>query len=347
MIVSRSPRTERAACVLLSIITTLFFAASAFGQTQATAADLSGTVTDPNGAVVGGATVTARNSATGISRTVTADGEGRFQIIGLPPGEYQVSAEAATFKKVVINNVRLTVGQAADLTIKLELGTPSAVVNVSADDVLLVDTTRTAVSNTIDQQRIENLPINERSATGFALTLSTVNRDNGRPIGPAPTSGLNIGGQRGRSTQVNVDGADFTDNSINAAHDRIDGSRAGIPDRVELVHARVRPCDGRRHQCRDQARNERISRDVFGFIRDKNIQARNPFAPVDKPDFRRTQFGGTFGGPIKREKSFFFLSYEGRKRDESGFFTSDVVGPLTASATIPAIGPEPDGADVQ
>lgn len=338
MIVSRSPRTERAACVLLSIITTLFFAASAFGQTQATAADLSGTVTDPNGAVVGGATVTARNSATGISRTVTADGEGRFQIIGLPPGEYQVSAEAATFKKVVINNVRLTVGQAADLTIKLELGTPSAVVNVSADDVLLVDTTRTAVSNTIDQQRIENLPINERSATGFALTLSTVNRDNGRPIGPAPTSGLNIGGQRGRSTQVNVDGADFTDNSINAARTTV--SMEAVQE-YQIASNSYTPEFGRAtggviNVVTKRGTNE-FHGDVFGFIRDKNIQARNPFAPVDKPDFRRTQFGGTFGGPIKREKSFFFLSYEGRKRDESGFFTSDVVGPLTASATIPAI----------
>src|SRR5690606_1485279 len=91
------------------------------------------------------------------------------------------------------------------------------VVNVSGDSVELIEPSRTSLSNTIDQRRVENLPINERSATGFALTLSTVGRDNGRPIGPAPTSGLNIGGQRGRSTQVNVDGADFTDNSINAA----------------------------------------------------------------------------------------------------------------------------------
>src|SRR5439155_26415609 len=113
--------------------------------------------------------------------------------------------------------VRLTVGQSAELTIKLEIGASTAVVTVSGDEVQLIEPTRTTVSNTIEQTRIENLPINERSATGFALTISTVGRDNGRPIGPAPTSGLNIGGQRGRSTQVSVDGADFTDNSINAA----------------------------------------------------------------------------------------------------------------------------------
>ena len=186
-------------------------------QAQASTADLRGLVTDPNGAVVPGATVTAKNSATGISRTVTANDEGTYQIFALPPGEYEVSAVALTFKKTVISPVRLTVGQSAELGIKLEVGTQDLVVNVPGSSVELVETTRTSVSNTIDQQRIENLPINERSATGFALTISTVGRDNGRPIGPAPTSGLNIGGQRGRSTLVQVDGADFTDNSVNAS----------------------------------------------------------------------------------------------------------------------------------
>ena len=163
----------------------------------------------------------AKNNATGISRTVIADSEGNYLFIGLPPGDYEVSAEAPTFKKVVISPVKLTVGQNADLTIKLELGEATAIVNVTGDDIQLVETGKTSVSSTIDQTRISNLPINERSATGFALTLSTVGRDNGRPIGPAPTSGLNIGGQRGRSTQVNVDGADFTDNSINAARSTV------------------------------------------------------------------------------------------------------------------------------
>lgn len=311
---------------------------SAVAQSQASAADLSGSVTDPTGAVVAGATVTARDMATSVTRTTTANAEGTYNFIGLQPGEYEISAEAPSFKRVVISPVRLTVGQAAELTIKLELGSASAVVNVTGEDVALIEPTKSTVSNTIDQARIENLPINERSATGFALTLSTVGRDNGRPIGPAPTSGLNIGGQRGRSTQVNVDGADFTDNSINAARSTV--SMEAVQEYQVATNSYTaefgRATGGVINVVTKRGGND-FHGNVFGFIRDKSIQARNAFSPVDNPDFRRTQFGATLGGPIKREKAFFFAAYEGRRRDESGFFTSNVIGDLTASATIPVI----------
>ncbi len=311
-------------------------ATMAFAQTQATAADLSGSVTDPSGAVVSGATITARNSATGITRTVTANAQGSYQFIGLPPGEYEISAEAATFKKVVISGVRLTVGQAAELTIKLELGEASAVVNVTSEDVQLVETARTTVANTIGQERIENLPINERSATGFALTLSTVGRDNGRPIGPAPTSGLNVGGQRGRSTQVNVDGADFTDNSINASRSTV--SQEAVQEyqvSTNSYTAEFGRATGGVVNVVTKSGTNAFSGNVFGFIRDKSIQARNPFSPI-KAAYTRTQFGGTFGGPIVKDRTFFFASFERRQRNESGFFTSDVAAGLTASVTVGA-----------
>lgn len=311
---------------------------SAFGQAQVSNADLTGTVVDPSDAAVPGATVTARNSSTGFSRSVVSGSDGAYSLIGLPPGDYEVTAEAPTFKKVSVSPVRLTVGQRADLKIKMEIGAQDAVVNVSGDAVELIESSRSTLSNTIDQQRIENLPINERSATGFALTLSTVGRDNGRPIGPAPTSGLNIGGQRGRSTQVNVDGADFTDNSINAARTTV--SQEAVQEYQVSTNSYTpefgRATGGIVNVVTKRGTNE-FTGNVFGFIRDKNIQARNSFAPIDKPDFRRTQFGATLGGPIIKDRTFFFAAYERRQRDESGFFTSDVVGNLTASATIPAI----------
>lgn len=325
-----------AKCAMLAMVVFLSFS-SASAQAQASTADLIGTVVDPTGAVVAGATVTAKNAATGISRTVTADNAGEYQIIGVPPGDYEVTATAANFKTVVISPVKLTVGQRAELKVQLEVGAQTAVVNVSGDSVNLVETTNTTVSNTIDQQRIENLPINERTATGFALTISTVGRDNGRPIGPAPTSGLNIGGQRGRSTLVQVDGADFTDNSINAARSTV--SQEAVQEfqvATNSYNAEFGRATGGIINVVTKRGTNDFNGNVFGFIRDKSIQARNPFAPF-KSAFTRTQFGGTFGGPIIRDKTFFFASFERRQRNETGFFTSDVSRGLTSSVTIPAI----------
>ncbi len=331
----------RLALVLLAVAT---FAVAGMAQSQATAANLRGTVTDPTGAVVAGATVTARGVGIGITRTATTDTDGTYQIINLPPGDYEVTAEAATFKKSVLSGVKLTVGQSADLTIKLEIGEASAVVNVSGEDVQLVETTKTNVSTTIDQVRIENLPINERNATGFALTISTVGRDNGRPVGPAPTSGLNIGGQRGRSTQVNVDGADFTDNSINAARSTV--SQEAVQEYQVTTNSYL-PEFGRATGGIVNVVTKRGTSDfdgtIFGFVRHKSIQARNAFAPVidgdpdKKPPYTRAQYGITFGGPLNPGKTFFFASFEQRRRQESGFFTGDIVGGATSSVTIPVI----------
>ncbi len=309
-----------------------------FAQAQASSADLVGTVVDPTGAVVPGATVTVRNTATGIGRSAVSNESGEYKFIGLPPGKYTVRAEAPTFKAIEIADVTLTVGQRAELKIPLEIGGNDITVNVDVSDVQLIEATSSTVSNTIDQQRIENLPINERSATGFALTLSTVGRDNGRPIGPAPTSGLNVGGQRGRSTLVQVDGADFTDNSVNASRTTV--SQEAVQEYQVATNSYApefgRATGGIVNVVTKRGTND-FNGNVFGFIRDKNIQARNPFSPVDKADFRRTQWGATFGGPIVKDKTHFFASYERRDRDESGFFTSDPSRGLGGTVTIPVI----------
>ncbi len=335
---------------LAAMMVLLCFSAS-FAQSQSNAADLSGTVVDQAGGVVPGATVVAKDAATGITRTVTTNDSGEYKFISLPPSEYVITAEANGFKKAALPPIRLTVGQAADLTITLEPGSSSIVVDVPIGSVALVETTSTTVSNTISEDRIDNLPINERSATGFALTLSTVGRDNGRPIGPAPTSGINVGGQRGRSTQVNVDGADFTDNSINAARTTV--SQEAVQEYQVSTNSYTaefgRATGGVINVVTKRGTNT-YTGNIFGFIRDKSIQARNAFAPF-KSAFTRTQFGGTLGGPLPflnfgeggpvatngKDRNFFFASFERRQRNESGFFTSDVTGNLTSSATIPVI----------
>ena len=311
--------------------------AAVHAQAQAAAADLRGTIVDPNGAVVPGATITARNIATGVSRTTTSGDDGSYTLVALPPGEYEITVEAATFKKVTVSPVRLTVGQAAELRIPMEVGAANAEVTITGEAVELIETSKTSVATTIDQTKIQSLPINQRDATGFALTLSTVGRDNGRPIGPAPTSGLNIGGQRGRSTQVNVDGADFTDNSINAARSTV--SMEAVQEYQIATNSYTaefgRATGGVINVVTKRGTND-FHGSVFGFIRDKRIQARNSFSPIEKPDYRRTQWGFSVGGPIAKDRTHFFVAYERRQRDESGFFTSDVAAGLSGSFTMPA-----------
>src|SRR5688572_27832940 len=199
----------------------LISASLALGQAQSNAADLRGFIRDPQGAVIQGATVRARSVATGVERETTSNDDGFYQITNLPPASYEVTVEAPNFKKAVIQSVTVTVGQRADLDISLEIGQISDVVTITEASTALVETSRTNVSNTIDESRIDNLPINQRDYINFTLTTSTVTRDSGRPIGPAPTSGLNFGGQRGRSNLVQVDGADNTDNSVNAARSTV------------------------------------------------------------------------------------------------------------------------------
>ena len=338
-----SPSVRITGFLILTIVCGLLGAGIAFGQTQSNAADLQGVVRDPNGAAIKGATVTARNVGTNTERSAATNDDGVYQILNLPPGNYEVIAEAPNFSKGRVPSVTLTVGQRGDLDIPLAVGDVGAVVDVSTAEVSLVETTSNTVSNTIDQRRINDLPINERSATGFALTLSTVGRDNGRPIGPAPTSGLNIGGQRGRSTLVQVDGADYTDNSINAARSTV--SQEAVQE-YQVATNSYAPEFGRATggivNVVTKSGTNAFQGNIFGFLRHKSFQSRNAFAPIidndpsKKPPFTRGQYGGTIGGPIKKDQTFFFASFEQRRRQESGFFTSDVAAGLGSSITIGA-----------
>jgi len=319
-------------CLLLLLLLSV---SAAFGQAQSNAADLQGTVRDATGAVVANAGVTARNPGTNFSRSVTTNDEGFYRIINLPPGDYEVTVEATNFKKAVLPKVTVTVGQAASLDVQLEPGQISESVTISDATSEVVEQDKTAVATTIDQQRINNLPINERNYLAFALTTSTVGRDNGRPIGPAPTTGLNFGGQRGRSNLVQVDGADNTDTSVNASRSTV--SQEAVQE-FQVVTNSFAPEFGRSaggvvNVVTKSGTNE-LHGNIFGFLRHRSFQARNAFAPIEDPPFTRAQYGATLGGPLDKGRTFFFAAFEQRRRNESGFFTSDVQGNLTSSVTI-------------
>jgi hypothetical protein len=328
---------------LFALALTLGVAPAALAQSQSNAADLQGYVRDPQNAVVAGATVTARNKATGLERSATANDEGFYKIVNLPPGDYEVTVAATNFSKASVPLVTITVGQRADLDIPLQAGGVSESVTVTEASTQVIETSRTAVATTIDRQRIENLPINERNYINFALTTSTVTRDNARPIGPAPTSGLNFGGQRGRSNLVQVDGADNTDNSVNASRSTV--SQEAVQE-FQVVTNSYAPEFGRTSggvvNVVTKSGGNDLHGNVFGFIRHKSIQSRNPFAPIinndpnEKAPYTRAQYGATLGGPFDRDRTFFFVAFEQRRRQESGFFTTNVRTGLGSSVTIGA-----------
>jgi hypothetical protein len=311
---------------------------AAFGQAQSNAADIQGTVKDANGAVVANATVTARNPNTNFTRSATSNDEGLYRLVNIPPGDYEITGEAAHFKKTVLSKITVTVGQAAEVDVTLEAGEITESVTISDATTEIVETSKTAVATTIDQQRINNLPINERNYINFTLTTSTVGRDNGRPIGPAPTTGLNFGGQRGRSNLVQVDGADNTDNSVNASRSTV--SQEAVQE-FQVVTNSFAPEFGRSSggvvNVVTKSGTKEFHGNLFGFLRHRSFQARNAFAPIEDPPFTRTQYGFTLGGPLDPERTFFFFAFEQRRRNESGFFTSDVAAGIRSSVTIPVI----------
>ena len=193
----------------------LLLSASALGQGGVATGDLRVTVKDPKGEVVNNATVTVQDTAKGVERTATSDGQGGYSVRLLPPGTYTVTVEAPGFTRIENTGVAVTVGGLVELLVTLTVSGGREIVEVSSQ-AALVETSSSSTTDTIGQRRIDNLPINGRDYINFTLTDSQVVRDNAPGIGAAPTSGLNMSGQRARSNLVNVDGADATDNSETA-----------------------------------------------------------------------------------------------------------------------------------
>ncbi len=303
-------------CLLLSVA--LLPATHAWAQASASA-ELHVTVKDPKGAVVTNATVTARDEARSIVRTTRASNEGQYQFLLLPPGNYAVTVEAAGFAKTVIPDVRVTVGQMAELPIVLQVASVSETVTVTTE-AALVETQRTSSTSTIAQREIENLPINGRNYIQFALTDSKLARDTAPSIGAAPTSGLNFGGQRARSNLVNVDGEDAVDNSTNGIRSTV--SQEAVQE-FQIITNGYSPEYGRAAggvvNIITRSGTNDFHGSAFGYLRNRNIQAVNPFSTTKNPAYTRVQTGFTLGGALRKDKTFYFLSYEGTRRRETGF----------------------------
>ncbi len=332
------------AVVLLGVTTTL---------AQVNTATLTGLVTDPQGLAVRGAKVTATNLATGAARTATADDGGRYVIVGLVPGEYKVHVEgSASFRPYENPSIQVTVGQEAILNVRLELGTQTQVVTVTTESAP-IETTRSESAQTVEQRQIDNLPINGRNYINFTLTNSQTTRDVSPTIGPAPNSGLNLSGARARSNMVSVDGADAVDNSV-------DGIRATVSQEavqefqmiLSNYNAEYGRATGGVVNIVTKSGSNDFHGDAFGYFRNKAFQARNPFSgeidaegdlvPV-KQAYTRTQSGLTFGGALKKDKTFYFFSYEYTQREETGFSSIGIGNYGLQTFDLPGVPGAPGG----
>src|SRR5579864_78678 len=315
----------------------LILAGSGFCQTAATA-DLHGTVKDPGGAVIQNAIITVRDEARNFERTVQSDASGSFTLLSLPPGHYRLTVDAKGFAKYVAKDVGLTVGQAANYPVTLQLPTAETEISVTGEP-LLVETAKTSTSTTIGEERIDNLPINGRNYVNFSLTNSQVQRDVAPSIGAAPTSGLNFGGQRARSNAVNVDGMDAVDNSVNGIRSTL--SQEGVQEFQIITNgyeAEFGRASGGVVNIITKSGTNDFHGSAFGYLRNRDFQAQNPFTNTPDPAYTRVQAGLAFGGKLKRDKTFYFFSFETTRRQETGFSTIGAgnfgLVPLTNAASF-------------
>ena len=297
----------------------LLLSAVAFAQGGSATGDLHVTVKDPKGSGVTNAAVTVQNVEKGLERTATGDGQGGYNVQLLPPGNYTVTVVTPGFTKVESTGVSITVGGIVELPIALTVAGGKEVVEVNSQ-AELVETSRSSTTDTVGERRIDNLPINGRNYINFTLTDSQVVRDNAPNTGAAPTSGLNMSGQRARSNLVNVDGADATDNSTNGVRSTV--SQEDVQEFQIITNnyaAEYGRAAGGVVNIITRSGSNDFHGDVFGYLRNRNFQAVNPFSTVPNPAYTRVQAGVAFGGPIKKDKTYYFFSYEVTRRHETGF----------------------------
>jgi len=302
-------------------------ASPALAQARSSSADLTGVVLDPGKSVVRNAKVTTTNFDTGQSRIVVTDTNGVYRVPLLPPGVYEVKIEADGFNTQIKKDVTLTVGQTLTLNFGLTPGGPKDAIVVETNNPP-IELERTHQSSTITQRPINNLPINGRNFLDFTRltpgvveespTITTVQ------IGALTTSGLSFAGQNGRANSVQIDGVDNNDTSSNGVRPTI--SQEAVREfqiNRSGYNAEFGRATGGVINIVSKSGTNKFHGNVYNYFRNERLDARNAFAGGMRqdPPFKRNQPGFTFGGPIKKDRTFFFTAYEGLIRRESAFTT--------------------------
>ncbi len=295
-------------CVCL--LAACLLAASA-AMAQIAGGTLAGDVVDQAGAPVPGATVTVTAVATGTSRTTFTSADGGYVVAGLQPGRYRVQVELAGFRPLTREGVQLATGETIRVDLQLEVGGVAEAVTVTADAPLL-RTDSSGLGHVVDNQRIVELPLNGRSFISLATLVPGV------AMPPPPAAPLpRINGGRPRTNEYLFDGISVLQPEP--------GQVAFFPNVDAIQEFKIEsnspPAEFGRFNggvvnLTTKSGSNVVRGTVFEFLRNESLNARNFFASTNpvKPKFRRNQFGGVLGGPIRRDRTFFFVDYQGQRQ---------------------------------
>ena len=294
----------------------LWLPALAWGQQSGA---VSGRVQDASGAAITGATVTVRHLETGISRTIPSNASGDYRVLAVPVGPLEVRAEKTGFKTAVRLGVNLVVEQEAVVNLNLEVGDLAQTVTVSAE-APLVNTTTSSISGLVDERQVKELPLNGRSFDNL-ITLNPGAINYGLKSAQTSTSNGNtfsVSGRRPMDNLFLLNGVEYTGSSqLAVTPGGVSGDLLGI-DAVrefnvltETYSAEFGKRAGAQVTVVTQSGANQIHGGLFEFLRNSALDSRNFFDQSSVPPFRRNQFGGSLGGPLKKDRLFLFGNYEG------------------------------------
>lgn len=320
----------------------------AAAQSRVTGADLTGEVLDASEGRITTASISATHLTTGVERQATTDPRGRFVFPALSTGTYRVSVVAPGFGAAVYEPVMLRLGESTELLVRLQIAALQQTITVTSAPV---QRPTAAVSQVVDTQQIDALPINGRNFISFAAITPGATPDGTPAQGALSTSGLSFAGQRGRSNNIMVDG--FDNNDAGTGGVRAVFSQEAIREFQVLASsysAEFGRASGGVVNIITKSGGQRLSGSVFSYFRDRTLNAADHFERVDpfgspvghgKAPFRQHQSGGTIGGPITPLGAFYFVAAEHLGRSASNAVTIDPVaaGALTALGFPVTVGP--------
>ncbi len=329
---SRNLFTIVLACLLISGL--------ALAQGVGASGDIKGVVTDPSGAVVANATVTATDINKGIKHTVTTDNNGQFHLIGLQPATYSLSVTKSGFQPEVAKSVVVTIGQTNTVNFPMKVSQVSEQVEVNTEPPV-VETERGSQANVINENYIRELPINRRDYLSFTLLAPAVSdstrlsSDQDYRVKQTPQSGLSFYGSNGRGNSVTVDGGEVNDDAGGVRLNMSQGAVQEFQINRSNYGADLGGASGATINIVTKSGTNDVHGALFGFFRNDAMDAANPFSVTQalapgqvfnplaadsqgvhtKDSLTRQQFGGSVGFPIKKDKTFLFNSFEGLMSD--------------------------------